>query len=143
MIFKPDTAFPAHVTELASFIRDLLDVVDLPAGVGSPGLCRGLFPILHATERPVVMHDGYRDPQDRATGTWFTLYGHPWYIVDPYPRMCQQYPLVLLADPEYSHWYRIYRQNEYVKYRHNQSYDILMAGREVEAAIRRHLKLEG
>lgn len=141
MSFKPDTEFPEPVTELANFIRDLLDVVDLPP-VGCVGLCRGLFPVLHDTGRPVVMHDGHRDPQNLVTGTWFTLPGHPWYIVDPYPRMCQQYPLVLLADPEYSHWFRIYRQNEYVKHRHSQSYDILMESRGVEAALRKHLKLE-
>jgi hypothetical protein len=139
VIFKPDTAFPDPVTALAGFIRDILDVVYLPTELTCHGLCHGLYPVLHAVNRPVMLWDGYFGPHS-ATHSWFTVYGHPWYIIDPYPWACQQYPLVVCAEI-LSPWSYIYRQGDDYLKQHVDSDTIQDEGRAVEAAIRKHLKL--
>jgi hypothetical protein len=140
VIFTPSTSFPAPVTAVAGFIRDILDVIELPAGVSCHGLCHGLYPVLHTIGRPVMLWDGYFGPYS-ATHSWFTLYGYPWYIVDPYPWACQQYPLVVCAEI-LSPWFHIYRQGDAYLEQHVGSDTIYEEARAVEAAIRKHLKLD-
>lgn len=137
MIFKPATVFPASVLRLAGFVRDLLEVAHMPEEVTCHGLCHGMLPVLKEFGFKVLLHDGYFGPYS-ATHSWLTEQEHPSYIVDPYPWACQQYPLVVCAEP-LSPWAAIYRPGDAYLEGHVKDPKIGAEASCIEAALRKCL----